>query len=217
MNSYYTDMKRNTEDVILIGYFEEIVELCKKCGCSILGIVDCEPKGPYLYLGNDEEFVAKYSNYKEIPLVLTPDKPEIRKKLYEKYKNLGFNFKTLIAPEAIISETANISEGCMIQSLCNISSNVNIDKCVRVNVGANIMHDCCIGTYSVIAPNAVLLGHVTVGTESYIGANSTLLPSVSIGNNTTIGAGAVVTKNFDNNMVAAGVPAKCMNKRINNE
>lgn len=207
------NMKKNMKEVILVGYFEEIVELCEKCDCSIFGVVDYEPKGPYLYLGNDEEFIAKYSDYKEIPLVLTPDKPEIRKELYDKYKKIGFSFKTLIAPEATISKTANISEGCMIQSLCNVSSNVYIDKCVRVNTGANIMHDCNIGAYSVIAPDAVLLGHVVVGTKSYIGANSTVLPNISIGNETTVGAGAVVTKDFDDNMVLVGVPAKRMDRR----
>jgi sugar O-acyltransferase (sialic acid O-acetyltransferase NeuD family) len=200
------------EEVILIGYFIETEELCKKCGCSVVGVVDNEPKGPYPYLGNDEEFILKRSEYNNIPLVVTPDKPDIRGKVFEKYKEHGFTFKTLIAPEAVISETARISEGCMVQSLCNVSSNVFLDTCVRVNTGANIMHDCNVGAYSVVAPNAVLLGHVTVGTESYVGANSTLLPNISIGNNATIGAGAVVTKNVDDGVVVVGVPARILKK-----
>lgn len=200
------------EGAILIGYFIETSELCEKCGCSIIGVVDDEPKGSYQYLGNDEEFIAKSSDYTNIPLVLTPDKPEVRGKIYDRYKGLGFNFKTLIAPEAVVSESAKISEGCMIQSLCNISSNVFLDRCVRVNTGANIMHDGSIGAFSVVAPNAVLLGHVTVGTKAYIGANSTLLPNVSVGDNATVGAGAVVTKNVDDGTVVVGVPARILNK-----
>lgn len=198
------------EEVILIGYFCEIEELCTKCGCTIIGVVDNEPKGPYRYLGNDEEFTSKYSEYVNVPLVLTPDKPEVREKIYEKYKRLGFSFKTLIAPEAVISNTAIISEGCMIQSLCNISSNVYLGMCVRINTGANIMHDCKVGAYSVIAPNAVLLGHVSVGSKAYVGANSTLLPGVSVGINATIGAGAVVTKTVAESTVVVGVPARVL-------
>lgn len=198
------------EDVIMIGYFVEIDELCKKCGCVIAGVVDHEPKGPYPYLGNDEEFISKYADYLEIPLVISPDKPEIRSKIYKKYSGKGFRFKTLIAPEAIISESANISEGCMIQSLCNISSNVFLGKCVRINTGANVMHDGTIGAFSVVAPNAVLLGHIMIGTKAYIGANSTLLPNVLVGDNATVGAGAVVTKNVAENTVVAGVPARIL-------
>lgn len=31
--------------VILIGYFIETAELCEKCGCSIVGVVDNEDDG----------------------------------------------------------------------------------------------------------------------------------------------------------------------------
>lgn len=195
-------------DVILIGYFIETAELCKKCGCSIIGVVDSEAKGPYPYLGNDDSFLNDCKNYINIPLVITPDKPQVRKAIYERYKALGFSFKTLIAPEAVISESASISEGCIVQSLCNISSNVVLEKCSRVNTGANIMHDGSIGAFSVVAPNAVLLGHVSVGVKAYIGANSTLLPNVRIGHNATVGAGAVVTKDVDEDSVVVGIPAR---------
>lgn len=200
------------EQVILIGYFIETEELCKKCGCSIVGIVDSEPKGEYPYLGNDEIFLSNSARYADIPIVLTPDNPGVRGRVYKKYKEKGFIFKTLIAPEAVVSETAKISEGCMIQSLCNVSSNAVLDVCVRVNTGANIMHDSSIGACSVVAPNAVLLGHVKVGSESYVGANSTVLPNVSIGDKATVGAGAVVTKDVDTDTVVVGVPARKLTK-----
>lgn len=197
--------------VILIGYFTETIELCEKCGCSIVGVVDSDDKGSYPYLGNDECFINNYLNYLDIPLVITPDSPSVRKRLYERYKNLGFRFKTLIAPEAIISKSANISEGCVIQSLCSISSNVCLGKCVRVNTMANIMHDTVVGDFSTIAPNAVLLGSCNIGPECYIGANSTVLPEKKIAPSrgaVIVGAGAVVTKDINNRMTVVGVPAK---------
>jgi sugar O-acyltransferase (sialic acid O-acetyltransferase NeuD family) len=200
--------------VILIGYFNEIVELCDKCGCSIIGVVDAVPKGEYNYLGNDDFFRSNYSKYIDVPLVITPDNPSVRNAIYDKYKALGFIFKTLISPEAIISNSAIISEGCMIQSLCNISSNVYLGRAVRVNTGANIMHDAKISDYSVVAPNATILGRVKIGYNAYIGANSTILPNMIIGNSATVGAGAVVTKNVQAKAVVVGVPARILSNEI---
>lgn len=199
--------------VILIGYFIETVELCEKCGYSIAGIVDRVDKGTHPYLGDDDAFISNYINYIDIPLVITPDNPAVRSKLFKKYKGLGFKFKTLIAPDAVISKSASISEGCMIQSLCNVSSNTVLGNCVRVNIGANIMHDSHIEDFSVVAPNAVVLGYVSIAGESYIGANSTVLPNLRIGRNSIVGAGAVVTKDVSNNTVVAGIPARVLKMR----
>ena len=129
---------------------------------------------------------------------------------YEEYKKAGFHFKTLISPGAIISKTAQIGEGCMIQSLCNVSSNSVLGHCVRINTGANIMHDVNIGDFSVAAPNAVVLGHVSIGNGSYLGANCTILPHLRVGDAAVVGAGAVVTKNVADKAVVAGVPARIL-------
>lgn len=202
------------DDVILIGYFNETAELCELCGCKIIGVVDSVKCQNYPYLGNDETFMQDYYQYINVPLVITPDRPVIRERLFNIYSNLGFKFKTLISPHAMVSPSASISEGCMIQTLCNISSEVKLGKCVRINTCANVMHDSYIGDFSIVAPNAVVLGRVNVGIKSYIGANSTLLPNLVVGNESIVGAGAVVTKNVLDKCAVAGVPAKILKEDI---
>lgn len=78
----------------------------------------------------------------------------------------------------------------------------------KLNTFANVMHNNRVGSFTTVAPNAVLLGYVTIGESVYIGANSTVLPSINIDSNTIVGAGAVVTKNVANGVVVKGVPAK---------
>ena len=76
------------------------------------------------------------------------------------------------------------------------------------------MHDCIIGDFVSVAPNALLLGNVTIGNLSYIGANATLLPGVHIGRNVIIGAGAVVTKNVPDNSIFVGNPAREIKRKV---
>lgn len=195
--------------IILVGFFCEAIELCEKCGYEIVGYVENKKNdSQYKYLGNDSEFIKKRNEYQSYELFLVPDNPKVRQKLYNIYHNNGFRFATLISPQAIVSKSAHIGEGCMIQDGVNISSNVVLGKCVRVNSMANCMHDVHIEDFCVIAPSAVLLGHVNILDKAYIGANATVLPKLTI-NGGCVGAGAVVTKNVMQETVI-GVPARRM-------
>ena len=51
-------------------------------------------------------------------------------------------------------------------------------------------------------------GEINIGNNVFIGADSIILPGVTIGNNVIIAAGSVVTKNIEDGLVVAGVPAK---------
>ena len=120
----------------------------------------------------------------------------------------GAEFVSLCCPTATVSPSARFNSFYCIQSNVNISSNVTVCKGVKINTYANIMHDCYIGDFTTVAPNAVLLGAVHVGEGAYIGANATILPGVQIGAGAIIGAGSVVTKNVCANTVVYGNPAR---------
>ena len=199
------------DPVIVAGAFGEIIELCEECGCTIIGCIDNLGESHYRgypILGTDDD-LRNLINYKHIPVIITPDKPHIRKKLYDLYKYYGFTFKTLISPRANVSYSAVIGMGTIIQAGVHVSAEVCIGDFVKLNNNANVMHECKIGNFSTVAPNAVLLGRVHIGDEVYIGANSTLLPEIDIKRGVTVGAGAVVTRNIvDENIIVKGIPAK---------
>lgn len=198
-------------EILLVGAFHEMIELCEDAGFSIVGIIDNALTGEYYgypVIGKDADASALMEKYPGVDVVLSPDSPYARKKLQEYYSSLGFSFATVVHPEASISRFASIGEGTVVQRGVNISANSRVGRFCKLNSFCNVMHDNVVGDFATIAPNAVLLGYVSVGTLCYIGANSTILPKCAVGNESIVGAGAVVTKCIEPNKVVAGIPAR---------
>ena len=203
------------DNIIMVGGFHEMIELCEDCGLNILGIIDNTLKGTYegvKVIGTDDDRHDIFKKYGNVPLVLTPDKPVIRETLSHIYKDAGFSFKTIISPTARISRTAVIGEGTIVQDGVNVSSHTKIGDFVKLNTMSNVMHDCVVGNFTTIAPNVCVLGRISIGENCYIGANATILPDVKIVGGTTIGAGATVLKTIEEKGVYIGTPTRLLKK-----
>ena len=169
--------------VIIVGAFEETIELCQEAGFDIVGIVDNQIKGDFCgipIIGTDDDAIRLHEENPSCGVVITPDSPRLKEKLMEVYQSAGFSCPTVISPLAHISKSAIIQKGTLIQAGVNISSNVHVGMMVKLNFNVNVMHDVKIDDFCIIAPNAILLGRSSVHTSSYIGANSIIFPDVCV-------------------------------------
>lgn len=199
------------QQIIIVGGFHEIIELCEDAGREVIGILDIVDDSSYMeypILGKDENADRILKNYPDVQLIFSPDLPRVRKKLHlDVYKNHINKITTIIHPSATISRRATLGKGVVIHNHVNISSKVTVGDFVRCNTYANIMHDTAVGDYSTIAPNAVILGNCILQEAAYIGANATVLPGIVIGEAAMVGAGSVVTRNVIAHTIVKGVPA----------
>jgi len=197
--------------IVLVGAFHEIVELCEACDVQIAGIFDEWVEGDFMgykILGRDEDAPRLADLFRDVPVLIVPDAPAVRRRLAAYYLSLGYRAGSLISPRAVVSKSATIGPGTVVQSGCQISTSVRIGQFVKLNAAANIMHDSLVGDFTTIAPNAVILGRVSVRAGCYVGANATLLPDIDVGEEAIVGAGAVVTRDVDERAIVIGNPAR---------
>lgn len=197
--------------IVMVGFFPEAFELARDCGYEVLGCIDRDGAATVdtvPRLGDDNAVPDLLGVLRNVSMVLTPDAPEVRRRLCELYASHGLTFASLISPDARISKTATFGEGAFVQWRAHVSSHVSLGRFVRLNVAANAMHDSSVGDFSTLGPGACLLGRVRIGSGCYIGANATVLPGRTVGDRAVVGAGAVVTHDVPAATIVAGNPAR---------
>jgi galactoside O-acetyltransferase len=165
------------------------------------------------------------------------------RRYYFKFRVNKAGSKISIGRHIEIAGPQNISFGNQIYIvdgavLRAVKGKINIGDKFALNGNARIIADCggriMIGNSVMIGPNAVIRasnhchndvtkdiwdqgqtgGQIIIGNDVWIGANVTIVSNVKIGSHSIVAAGSVVTKNFPDFSVIAGVPAKLIRRRV---
>ncbi len=140
----------------------------------------------------------------------------IRKKMAN---DLKVNWQSIIHPSAIIHESAVIGHGTAILSGAYIGPNAVIGNHVIINTGSIVEHDCVVGDFAHICPNATLCGGVQIGEMVMVGAGSVVKPLVEVCRDVVIGLNSSVIKNIKEAGTYVGQPARrlSVNKNFKRE
>lgn len=175
---------------------------------KIIGIVDpklYETTKHYLHIPvfSNERFIHQHHS-SEIELVLglgSLPKNIKRFEIYNCYKKLGFSFKTVIHPSALIGTNVLLGEGTHVMAGVIIQCHSIIGSNVIVNTKSSIDHDSRVGNNCHIAPGVTLSGNVILEENVHVGTGACIINNIIIEKNTVIGAGAVITKNIEKNCI----------------
>lgn len=197
-------IKLKEKKLILVGagghakVILDIIDLNKKKVTAVFDLKDVLDVTfkKYIHIKTDQELSKKIS-YNKYDMVngigIIPGKnKEIRKKIFYKYKLLGFSFISIVHPSAVVSKIVKLGEGINIMAGCVIQAGTKIKHNTIINTGSTIDHDCEIGENVHIAPGVTICGNVKVGNNCFIGAGSTILPGAIIPEDKVIPSGLIV-------------------------
>ena len=202
-----------SKKVVIIGaggHAKVIADIIEKSGDIIYGFlddnlpVDTKIVKEYKVLGKIDKCIELQNN-EDIYFIIGIGNNYFRKKINDVYK---LKYYTAIHPTAVIAINTNIKEGSVIMANSCINTSSKIGRHCIINTGTIIEHDCYVGDYIHISPNATLCGTVTVGEFTHIGAGVTIINNINITSDCIIGAGGVVVKDIKEKGTYVGVPVK---------
>ncbi|TVR29482.1 MAG: acetyltransferase [Spirochaetaceae bacterium] len=133
---------------------------------------------------------------------------EVRVRLFELLKQLGFHCALLQGSGAYVASSAAVGEGTLVGHMAVVNSGARIGMNCIINTHAVVEHDARIGDHVHLSSGAIINGESIVGTRCMIGSHATVNQGLRICDDVIVGAGATVVKNIEQPGVYVGTPAR---------
>ena len=203
------------KDLIFVGgggHCKSVLEAAESAGYSILGVLDMpEEVGKEILstkvIGTDDDIPAYVDKAEFVITVGFIKNPATRIKLFNKIKESGGKFSTIIASTAYVSKYATVGEGTVVMHHAFVNAGAKVGNNVILNTFTNIEHDVVIGDQSHISTGTMVNGDCNVGERCFIGSQSVLANGISVGDDIIVGAGSLVRKSIKEKGIYSGNPA----------
>lgn len=188
-------------EILLIGgggHCKSVIDVIEQEGkYSIAGIVDQKERiGQkvlgYEVVGCDDDLEDLFQRYPYAVISIGQIKsPDVRIKLFNHLKAIGFILPSVISPRAYISKHASIGEGTVILHDVLINANATVGKNCIINTKALIEHDVTVEDHCHISTGAILNGGTVVRANTFFGSNAVSKEDAVITEKSFIKAGSV--------------------------
>jgi sugar O-acyltransferase (sialic acid O-acetyltransferase NeuD family) len=117
----------------------------------------------------------------------------VRRKLFEKYRALGYKFINIIHPSVFVSPSAQLGTGNLIYGMVYIGTQTKIGDNNLISAHSSIDHHNKVGSHNLFGPGCLTSGDVTIGDSCIFGAGVGIEPHLKIGNNIKVASGLAIT------------------------
>ena len=130
-----------------------------------------------------------------------------RARLLEALLKMGFVAPALFHPKACVSKFTRLGSGAVVLAGGTINAGADIGIGCIINTAASVDHHCVIGKAVHISPGARIGGSVKIGDFTWVGIGASVINNLTVGSGVIVAAGAVLTRDFGDSILVAGVPA----------
>lgn len=162
------------------------------------------------YLGDDDTAMDRFPPERAAVVNGVGALPgsSLRRELFNRWKEKGYSFVSLVHDSAVVSGSVRMGEGVQIMAGAVVQDSAVIGANAIINTRASIDHDCIVGEHAHIAPGAVVCGGVTIEHDVFIGAGAVVIQGIGIGAGSVIGAGSLVLRDVPPGSKVFGIPAR---------
>ncbi len=184
------------------GHGRVVLALAKAAGREIVGVYDpllvgqgCAIWNGVSVLGGNAELEAAppetFDLANGVGQLVGSD---VRRRLHEHFKQLGFRFATLVHPAAWVADGVDMADGVQIMAGAIVQPGCSIGEGSVINTLAGVDHDCTIGRHVHVAPGATLCGTVDIADGAFVGAGAVVIQNRRVGTGAVIAAGATAAR-----------------------
>lgn len=195
------------------GHCKSVIEAAESVGYEIKGILDVPNEADkevlpgHKVIGTDDEIPQYTANCDFVITVGFIKNSALRIKLYNKVKEAGGRFATIVASTAYVSKYAELGEGTIVMHQAFVNAGAKVGNNCIINTFANIEHDAEVGDHSHISTGTMVNGECKIGENCFIGSQSVCANSIAIGPDIIVGAGSCVRKSLLIKGIYSGNPA----------
>ena len=169
---------------------------------QIAGIVN-QSKGSreqilgYDILGDDEDLPELLKKHPNALITVGQIKIfDLRLKLFEQVKRLGFVLPTIISPRAYISRHASLGVGTIVMHDALVNAGAKVGNNCILNTKSLVEHDAIVEDHCHISTASVVNGGTHIREQTFVGSNAMIRDNIEIGEKNIVGGGWVILKSL---------------------
>lgn len=120
----------------------------------------------------------------------------IRKKLFCRCKQMGYDFANFVHPKAYIAPDVRMGEGNNFFEFADIQMGATIGDANLFLAGSFLGHDDTVGSFNTFGVKSAIAGFTRVGDHCFFGTSSTVKHGLAIGDYAFVGASGYVHKDL---------------------